>query len=75
MTTMQSLSTAPLLQVGMEAPDFTLLATPDQKISLSELRGAPVVIAFYPADGRPVRGDELGCSTRRCPRFARRGRS
>lgn len=50
----------PVLQAGMPAPDFTLQATPDQKISLSELRGAPVVIAFYPADWSPVCGDELG---------------
>ena len=32
------------------APNFTLNATPDQKVSLSDLRGKPVVLAFYPAD-------------------------
>ncbi|MDR5827060.1 redoxin domain-containing protein [Caballeronia sp. LP006] len=51
---------APIVQIGTSAPDFTLQATPDQKISLSELRGTPVVIAFYPADWSPVCGDELG---------------
>jgi peroxiredoxin len=48
------------VQVGTIAPDFTLPATPDQKMSLSELRGAPVIIAFYPADWSPVCADELG---------------
>jgi peroxiredoxin len=48
------------LQPGAQAPDFTLPATPDQAMSLSELRGAPVIIAFYPADWSPVCGDELG---------------
>jgi len=47
------------VQIGTKAPDFTLPATPDQKMSLSELRGAPVIIAFYPADWSPVCGDEL----------------
>ncbi|ASW02554.1 redoxin domain-containing protein [Paraburkholderia aromaticivorans] len=60
MTDPLSPSAIPILEAGMQAPDFTLQATPDQKISLSELRGAPVVIAFYPADWSPVCGDELG---------------
>jgi peroxiredoxin len=42
------------------APDFTLAATPDQKVSLSEFRGRPVVLVFYPADWSPVCGDQLG---------------
>src|SRR5262245_4439423 len=32
---------------------------PDQFISLSELRGRPVILAFYPADWSPVCGDEV----------------
>ncbi|WP_222105690.1 redoxin domain-containing protein [Paraburkholderia sp. BCC1884] len=69
MTTTQSSPTIPMLQVGMEAPDFTLLATPDQRMSLSELRGAPVIIAFYPADWSPVCGDELGLFNAALPTF------
>jgi len=46
------------LPIGSLAPDFTLLATPDQKVSLSEFSG-PVVLIFYPADWSPVCGDEL----------------
>jgi len=45
--------------VGQAAPDFTLLATPNQKLSLSDLRGRPVVLVFYPADWSPVCGDQV----------------
>lgn len=48
-----------ILQPGATAPDFTLDATPDQKLSLHELRGKPVVLVFYPADWSSVCGDEL----------------
>jgi peroxiredoxin len=48
-----------LLQPGTPAPDFELATTPDQKLVLRELRGRPVVLAFYPADWSPVCGDEL----------------
>ena len=50
---------ATLLQPGTPAPDFTLHATPDQTISLSELRGRPVILAFYPAAWSPVCGDQM----------------
>jgi len=48
-----------ILAAGTPAPDFTLNSTPDQQLSLSELRGRPVVLAFYPADWSPVCGDEM----------------
>jgi len=48
-----------VLAVGTAAPEFSLHVTPDQTLSLSELRGKPVVLAFYPADWSPVCGDEL----------------
>jgi peroxiredoxin len=47
------------LAVGTPAPDFTLPATPDQKVSLSEFRGRNVILVFYPADWSPVCGDQL----------------
>jgi peroxiredoxin len=47
------------LQSGVRAPEFTLASTPDQKVSLSEFRGRPVVLVFYPADWSPVCGDQL----------------
>jgi len=48
-----------ILPAGTPAPDFTLGVTPDQKLSLSELRGKPVILAFYPADWSPVCGDQM----------------
>jgi len=47
------------LPAGTSAPDFALPRTPDQKLSLEELRGRPVVLAFYPADWSPVCGDQM----------------
>ena len=48
-----------ILSKGNIAPDFELYATPDQKLSLSDLRGKPVILAFYPADWSPVCGDQM----------------
>ncbi|HEY4218670.1 MAG TPA: redoxin domain-containing protein [Gemmatimonadaceae bacterium] len=48
-----------ILKAGTPAPDFTLESTPDQKVALGELRGRPLVIAFYPADWSPVCGDQM----------------
>jgi peroxiredoxin len=51
--------TSTALAAGTTAPDFTLRATPDQEVSLSNFRGRPVVLAFYPADWSPVCGDQM----------------
>ncbi|MBB5438070.1 peroxiredoxin [Pedobacter sp. AK017] len=48
-----------MLKKGERAPDFTLYATPDQKIVLSELKGKNVILAFYPADWSPVCSDQM----------------
>ena len=53
------MSHASILRAGTPAPEFSLPATPDQKVSLSELRGRPVILAFYPADWSPVCGDQM----------------
>ncbi len=50
---------AAALKPGVKAPDFSLPSTPDQKVSLSEFRGRPVVLVFYPADWSPVCSDQL----------------
>jgi len=47
------------LPAGTVAPDFALKSTPDQIVRLSEFRGRPVVLAFYPADWSPVCGDQM----------------
>jgi peroxiredoxin Q/BCP len=39
---------------GDVAPDFTLEGTGDKSYSLSDFRGQPVVLAFYPGDNTPV---------------------
>jgi peroxiredoxin len=62
-----------ILEAGAEAPDFTLNVTPDQKLSLSELRGKPVVLAFYPADWSPVCGDQMALYNEILPEFQHYG--
>src|ERR1700685_1702723 len=47
------------LPAGVAAPDFALKSTPDQTVNLSDFRGQPVVLAFYPADWSPVCGDQM----------------
>src|SRR5690242_8146759 len=58
------------LQPGTIAPDFSLPSTPDQRVSLSELRGKPVVLVFYPADWSPVCSDQLGLYNELLPEFS-----
>jgi peroxiredoxin Q/BCP len=54
---------------GTDAPDFTLRTDADAPLTLSDLRGRPVVLYFYPKD------DTSGCTTQACefrdlfPRF------
>ena len=42
------------VSVGDLAPDFTLQGTGGNTYSLSQFRGQPVVIVFYPGDDTPV---------------------
>ena len=42
------------LSVGDPAPPFTLPGTGGRDYSLSEYKGAPVVLVFYPGDGSAV---------------------
>jgi peroxiredoxin len=58
-----------ILQPGTIAPNFTLNVTPDQKLTLSELRGRPVILAFYPADWSPVCGDQMALYNEILPEF------
>jgi peroxiredoxin len=53
------MTTTSALAAGTQAPDFSLHATPDQLVSLSDFRGRPVILAFYPADWSPVCGDQM----------------
>jgi peroxiredoxin len=62
-----------LLKPGTRAPDFSLAVTPDQKLSLAELRGRPVILAFYPADWSPVCGDQMALYNEILPEFQKYG--
>jgi peroxiredoxin len=59
------------LAAGTPAPDFKLHSTPDRFVSLNDLRGAPVILAFYPADWSPVCGDQMALYNQILPEFRR----
>jgi peroxiredoxin len=62
-----------ILPAGTQAPDFALNATPDQVLRLSELRGRPVILVFYPADWSPVCGDQVALYNEILPEFREYG--
>jgi thioredoxin-dependent peroxiredoxin len=45
---------------GEQAPDFTLSNEAGERVSLSDFRGKPVVLYFYPKDDTP------GCTAQAC---------
>ncbi|HWJ30725.1 MAG TPA: thioredoxin-dependent thiol peroxidase [Gaiellaceae bacterium] len=49
-----------MIEEGKPAPDFALQSDAGETIKLSELRGKPVVLYFYPKDDTP------GCTTEAC---------
>jgi peroxiredoxin len=59
------------LPAGMTAPDFELQSTPDQRVALSDFRGRPVILAFYPEDWSPVCSDQLALYQELLPEFQR----
>lgn len=48
------------IEEGQKAPDFKLQADDGSSVKLSELRGSPVVLYFYPKDDTP------GCTKEAC---------
>lgn len=48
------------LLAGTQAPDFALLNSEGQKVSLSDYRGRNVIVYFYPEASTP------GCTTEAC---------
>jgi peroxiredoxin len=58
-----------VLPAGSQAPEFSLESTQGKEISLADLRGKPVILAFYPADWSPVCGDQLALYNEVLPLF------
>lgn len=48
-----------ILAKGTKAPEFQLHSTPDQMLSLDDLKGRRLILAFYPADWSPVCSDQM----------------
>ena len=59
------------LEIGTKAPEFALLSTPDQTVSLADFRGRPTILAFYPEDWSPVCSDQLALYQELLPEFQR----
>jgi thioredoxin-dependent peroxiredoxin len=49
-----------LVEEGSPAPDFTLTSDSGERVRLSQFRGRPVVLYFYPKDDTP------GCTKQAC---------
>lgn len=48
------------VEEGQQAPDFALVSDSGERVRLSDLRGKPVVLYFYPRDDTP------GCTVEAC---------
>ena len=48
-----------MIEVGQQAPDFTLRNQEGEKVSLADYRGRKLMLVFYPADFSPVCGDQF----------------
>jgi peroxiredoxin Q/BCP len=49
-----------MIEEGKPAPDFELAADTGERVKLSDFRGKPVVLYFYPKDDTP------GCTVEAC---------
>ena len=62
-----------MLEVGSQAPDFTLQNQDGESVSLSDYKGKKVILYFYPKDNTP------GCTKQACgfaenyPQFVEKG--
>ena len=62
-----------MIEEGKPAPDFELATDTGERVKLSDFRGKPVVLYFYPKDDTP------GCTVEACgfrdayPEFEKRG--
>jgi peroxiredoxin Q/BCP len=49
-----------MVEEGKQAPDFELASDSGERVRLSDLRGRPIVVYFYPRDDTP------GCTKQAC---------
>lgn len=49
-----------MVEAGKPAPDFSLLDQQGKQVTLSKLKGSPVILYFYPKDDTP------GCTKEAC---------
>jgi len=61
------------LPVGTPAPDFTLRDPNNEPVTLSDFRGRPVVLVFYPLDWSPTCSDQLSLYQAEISEFERFG--
>ena len=71
----KELKMSKILTVGTLAPDFVLPVTADQTLALDDLKGKPLIMAFYPADWSPVCGDQMALYNEVLPEFRKYGAS
>lgn len=64
-------SPSSILEPGTIAPDFTLETAPGETVTLSDFRGQPVILVFYPADWSPTCTDQLALYQTVYPAFER----
>jgi peroxiredoxin len=72
MTTSNPSANTPLAP-GTPGPDFRLKSRPNEFVRLSDFRGRPVILAFYPADWSPVCSDQMVLYQEILPEFQRYG--
>lgn len=70
---MEAPRVAPGLAVGEKAPDFALPDAEGRLVRLSDFRGRPVVLAFYPLDWSPGCSQQLDLYQAELEEFHRRG--
>jgi peroxiredoxin len=69
----QPVDPSAVLVPGTPAPDFELPGIAGERLSLSDYRGQPIILVFYPADWSSVCGDQLSLYNEVLPLFKEHG--
>src|SRR5689334_2196915 len=62
-----------MIEVGSEAPEFTLPDQDENEVSLGDFRGRKVMLAFYPMDFSGVCSDQFSIYQEVLPELTERG--